>query len=117
MCAGSDVDLVGLQVIQRLSHIAEGLFGGVLKHIVFQNGAGVASHLQALVLFLSGQDVGCGRHLCSQRADGSGQELVLIAHLIQNITHNGGIELLFHQGEHFIVVFPHCHGESLLCRF
>ena len=56
MCAGSDVDLVGLQVIQRLSHIAEGLFGGVLKHIVFQNGAGVASHLQALVLFLSGQD-------------------------------------------------------------
>ena len=59
MRTGGNVDLVGFQIVQRLGHIAKRLILGVLKDIVLQHGAGIAGHLQALVLGLPGQDVGC----------------------------------------------------------
>ena len=59
------------------------------------------------------QDVGRRGHLGRQRADGGRQKLVLVSHLIQNIAHNGGVQLLLHQGEHFVVVFPHGHNSNL----
>ena len=87
MAGGSDVDFVGLEVVEGFKHQPEGFAAGrdIVGQCNFEDGHGAARE----------------DHVVAQGADAGRKELMEMAHFVEHVAEQGAEDALLEHGEEF----------------